>query len=99
MSAPKVGPITPKVLTETVYLHLKPTTPQWNNTIDGVSVRKIAKSVDASVEPGDYIVRLEVSVPSTFFAEAMPSARIEVEPGKVVAVMVEQADEPEDDEA
>lgn len=93
MSAPKIGPGTPEVLHETVYLHIKPTTPSWSNQIDGLNVRKMAKSIDAAVEPGDYIVRLEVSVAKSFFAEAMPSARIEVEPGKVVAVMVEQGEE------
>lgn len=89
----KIGGSTPMVLQETIYLHLKPTVNPWNNVLEGVVVRKMAKSLDAAVEPGDYIVKLHVEVPPEFFIDSMPSARIEIEPGKIVPVMVEQVEE------
>ena len=92
MSTPKIGNYTPEVLTDKVYLHLRPTT-GYNNVLDGMRVVKLAKSVDAQVEPGDYIVKLDVSVPREFFDQAMPSARITLEPGQVVAVSFDQVDE------
>ena len=88
---------TPKMLKETVYLHLRPKTQAWDSVLDGLTVVKMAKSVDAAVEPGDYIVKLEVSVPATFFIDSMPSARIELEPGKVVPLVFEQTEEGDGD--
>jgi len=95
MPAPKITSMTPDVLTDTVYLHLRPTSYAWNNALTGVRVVKLAKSVDAQVEPGDYIVKLDVSVPREFFDQAMPSARITLEPGQVVAVSFDQVEEAE----
>lgn len=90
----KVTKNTPDVLTEDVYLHLRPKALYaWGNDVGGLTVVKIAKSTDALVEPGDFIVKVAVSVPGSFFADAMPSARIELEPGMVVPVMVEQIEE------
>jgi hypothetical protein len=93
MATPRITSNTPEVLTDTVYLHLRPTTYTWNNSLTGVRVVKLAKSVDAQVEPGDYIVKLDVSVPREFFDQAMPSARITLEPGHVVAVSFDQVEE------
>lgn len=92
---PKVDNQTPKVLEETIYLHVRPTMSSWSYGIRGLQVVKMAKSTDAAVAPGDYIVKLEVAVPASFFNDAMPSARIELEPGKVVPFMIEQ-DEPDE---
>lgn len=91
---PKVDTYTPKVLEEEIYLHLRPTMSSYSSGIRGVQVVKLVKTQDARVAPGDYIVKLTVSVPSSFFDEAMPSARVELEPGQVVPVMV-VPDEPE----
>lgn len=88
---------TPETLTETVYLHLHPEPTFRGGTIlGGMVISKMTKSTDAQVAPGDYVVKLEVAVPATFFAEAMPSARIELEPGKVVPLVFTQVDEDEE---
>jgi hypothetical protein len=94
MPTPNIGKYTPKTLTNTVYLHLRPKS-NWRSELEGMSVVKMAKSVDALVDPGDYIVKLEVSVPATFFVDAMPSARIELSPGQVVPVTFTQTEEEE----
>lgn len=86
MTAPKIGPITPSTLTDTVYLHLRPKV-SYYGTIEGMTVVKAAKSTDAQVEPNDFIVKVEVAVPATFFVEAMPSARIELQSGQVVPIV------------
>ncbi|MFL2002162.1 hypothetical protein [Microbacterium sp. A1-JK] len=95
MSTPKIGSYTPKELKDTVYLHLRPKTARWNNVLEGMTVVKAAKSTDAAVEPGDFIVKLEVTVPAEFFIEAMPSARIELSSGQIVPVLFEQQAEDE----
>lgn len=93
----KITKQTPEVLTEDVYLHLRPKALHaWGNDLGGLTVVKLAKSTDALVDPGDFIVKVTVSAPSSFFADAMPSARIELEPGMVVPVMVEQIEEEAD---
>lgn len=85
---------TPEILKDTVYLHLRPKAMWPGSTVLGdMTVIKAAKSVDAAVEPGDFIVKLEVSVPAQFFIDSMPSARIELEPGKVIPLMFEQTEE------
>ena len=92
MSAPKIGSYTPKELKDTVYLHLRPKA-SWNGTLEGMTVIKAAKSTDATVAPGDFIVKLEVTVPAAFFIEAMPSARITLDSGQIVPVEFEQQSE------
>lgn len=95
MTTPKIGAITPKTLTDTVYLHLRPKL-SWGGSIEGMTVVKAAKSTDALVEPNDFIVKIEVAVPATFFVEAMPSARIELQSGQVVPIVtLEQQSEDE----
>jgi len=94
MSTPKIGTYTPKQLKDTVYLHLRPKA-SWNGTLEGMTVVKAVKSTDAEVRPGDFIVKLEVTVPAEFFVEAMPSARITLDSGQVVPVTFEQ--QPEDE--
>lgn len=94
-----VDQYTPEVLKETVYLHVTATTGGYSNRIQGVSVRKLAKSLDAAVTPGDYIVKLDIAVPKQFFEDAMPSARITLESGQVVPIDVTPVDVDESEEA
>lgn len=96
MSNPKITNWTPRELEDTVYLHLRPKVAAWSNVLEGMTVVKMAKSTDAAVEPGTFIVKLEVRVPAEFFVEAMPSARITLDSGQVVPVMVEQQAEEEE---
>ena len=92
MSTPRIERWTPKELKDSVYLHLRPKT-SYYGVLEGMTVVKAVKSTDALVEPGDFIVKVEVAVPAAFFIEAMPSARILLESGHVVPVMVEQLEE------
>ena len=95
MSEIKISNYTPKTLTDTVYLHLRPKT-SYYGVLEGMTVVKTVKSTDAEVAPGDFIVKLEVSVPAEFFIEAMPSARITLDSGQIVPVVFEQQTEGED---
>lgn len=87
MSSLKVTNNTPDVMTDVVYLHLQPRNGGWGESIREVQVVKTAKSLDAAVEPHTFIVKVEVAVPKRLFAEAIPSARIEIQPGDVVPVV------------
>ena len=89
MSEIKIGSFTPKTLTDTVYLHLRPKS-SYYGTLEGMTVVKTVKSTDGEVAPGDFIVKLEVSVPAEFFIEAMPSARITLDSGQIVPVTFAQ---------
>lgn len=59
-----------------LYLHLKPGQYQAD-----LSVVKVAKSLDATVEPGAIVVKTKVTVPGDFFAKAVPYVELEIEPG------------------
>lgn len=83
-----------KQVTDTVYLHLRPEV--YYNSLRGMNVTKMAKSRDAAVDPRDYVVKLEVVVPSEFFEQATPSARVVLEPSAVVPILVAQEEDSDD---
>ena len=64
---------------QTVYLHLRP-----GYLPNELVVAKLAKSLDAQVEPGDIIVKAKVSVPSDFFKTARPYAEVTFTPDNAV---------------
>lgn len=88
---------TPEVLSESIYLHLRPS-PRWagSSILGGFKVVKMAKSLDVEVTPGDYIVKLDVSVAATFFDDSMPSAPVFLDPSQIVAPTVVQTAEADD---
>lgn len=59
---------------ETVYLHLA----QGRYPADLI-VRKMVKSPDSAVHPGDVVVKARISVPGDFFANIMPTLDIQIE--------------------
>lgn len=85
----KITKWSPEVCEDTVYLHLRPKVGPWNGALEGMTIVKTAKSKDAQVDPDVFVVRLKVSVPATFFVEAMPSAVVTFEPSDVIAIEVE----------
>lgn len=84
---PRVNQFTPKQMTDTVYLHLRPEVSGYSDLVRGFNVIKMAKSTTAAVEPGDYIVKVDVVIDREFFVDAMPSARVELESGAVVPLV------------
>lgn len=97
MSKLEVAAYTPEVMTDTVYLHIEPR--GWYGTIREVAVTKMAKSRDAKVAPRAFVVKVEIAVPKSLFADAVPSARIEIEPGNIVPIvtLLNAEDESESD--
>lgn len=85
MSKLEVSSFTPETMTDTVYLHIEPR--GWGSTIREVAVTKMAKSRDAAVAPRAYVVKVEIVVPKALFADALPSARIELQAGDVVPII------------
>lgn len=85
MSKLEVSSYTPQVMTDTVYLHVQPR--GWNGVIRSAVVTKMTKTLDAEVEPRTFIVKVEVVVPKRLFSEAVPTARIEIQPGDIVPVV------------
>ncbi len=61
---------------QVVYLHLKP-----GYYPSDLTVSKVAKSLDAVVEPGTVIVKAKITVPGDFFDEALPFVDITFRPG------------------
>lgn len=68
--------LTPHHRSQVVYLHLKKGT-----YAQDLIVAKVAKSRDAQVEPGVVIVKAKISVPASFFEEALPYVEITFQAG------------------
>lgn len=85
MSKLEVGRLTPETMTDTVYLHIEPRGSYGH--IREVAVTKMAKSRDVALAPRAYVVKVEIVVPSKVFADALPSARIELTPGDIVPIV------------
>lgn len=73
---PTVRSITPKVLVEDLFLHIRPTNATYSDSLNGFIVSKVVKTIHAEVAPGDYIVKLKVSIPREFFIDAMPAVEV-----------------------
>lgn len=67
---------TKRARSQVIYLHLKPGQYPADLVVD-----KIAKSRAAQVEPGVVIVKAKITVPGSFFDEALPYVEIEFKPG------------------
>lgn len=81
-----VDQYTPEILSDTIYLHVKPKALySGGSAIRSVVVTKAVKSLDAQVEPGVYIVKLKVQFPKRFFQDAMPAAVVQFEPGDEIS--------------
>ncbi|MGI6878802.1 hypothetical protein [Microbacterium sp. gxy059] len=61
---------------QVVFLHLRP-----GQYPTDLTVVKVAKSRDALVGPGTVIVKARITVPGTFFDEALPFVDIAFKPG------------------
>lgn len=64
---------------QTVYLHLRP-----GVYLRELTVAKMAKSLDAVVEPGDVVVKARISVPGDFFKRVMPTVDVTFSPEDVI---------------
>lgn len=64
---------------QVVYLHLNP-----GKYPRDLIVSKVAKSLDAQVEPGTVIVKAKITVPAGFFDAAIPYVEIDFKPEDAV---------------
>lgn len=61
---------------QVVYLHLAP-----GRASRDLVVAKVAKSLEAQVDPGVVIVKAKITVPGNFFEKALPFVEITFQPG------------------
>lgn len=72
---------------DAVYLHLRKDPVYWRRAF---KVVKMAKSTDAEVTPGDVVVKVKITIPDSFFDDAMPTIELALDPEKAVPFAVEQ---------